>query len=235
MKVVSEAPSRAPAVQVTDEGRPAWRVSPVAVAGAVALIIAAGVVFRFVTRSELWLDEALTVNISRLPLRDIPHALRHDGAPPLYYALLHGWMRIFGDGDLAVRSLSGVLSVATLPTAWFAGRRLGGKPVAWAGVVVFAASPFAIRYGTEARMYALQILLVMLGYLALLRLLERPTLARQAAVAALTGLLLYTQYWSMYLLGVVGLVLLWRAWRRHDLAERRAARAAIVALIAGLI
>ena len=54
----------------------------------------------------LWLDEALSVNIARLPLGDIPGALRHDGAPPLYYVLLHLWMRVFGTGDGAVRALA---------------------------------------------------------------------------------------------------------------------------------
>ena len=39
--------------------------------------------------------------------------------------------------------------------------------VAWASVLLLAASPFAIRYATEARMYSLVILLVYVGYLAL--------------------------------------------------------------------
>ena len=34
---------------------------------AVGLVIAAGLLLRFWTRSGLWLDEALTVNIARLP------------------------------------------------------------------------------------------------------------------------------------------------------------------------
>src|SRR4051812_39100045 len=37
-----------------------------------------GGVLRFVTRSPLWLDEALSVNIAKLPLGDIGSALRHD-------------------------------------------------------------------------------------------------------------------------------------------------------------
>ena len=64
----------------------------IAVGVAVGLAIAAGLFLRFWTRSGLWLDEALTVNIARLPLHDIPDALKHDGAPPLYYYLLHFWM-----------------------------------------------------------------------------------------------------------------------------------------------
>ncbi|MEY2448194.1 MAG: mannosyltransferase, partial [Acidimicrobiaceae bacterium] len=118
---------------------------------AVGASVVAGVVLRFWTKSHLWLDEALSVDIARLPLGDIPDALRHDGHPPLYYFLLHGWMSLFGEGDVAVRSLSGVFAVLALPLAWCAGRRVGGQVTAWAFVTLLALSPFAIRYGTETR------------------------------------------------------------------------------------
>ena len=59
-------------------------------------MIAAGIVFRFATRTDLWLDEALSVNIARLPFGDIQDWLRHDGAPPLYYVILHAWTDVFG-------------------------------------------------------------------------------------------------------------------------------------------
>ena len=81
----------------------------------VGLVIAAGLILRFWTRSGLWLDEALTVDIARLPLHEIPNALKHDGAPPLYYYLLHFWIVLFGQSNVAVRSLSGVIAVVTLP------------------------------------------------------------------------------------------------------------------------
>ena len=107
------------------------------------------------TRSDLWLDEALSVNIARLPLGDMLEALRHDGHPPLYYLLLHGWMEVFGEGDVAVRALSGIFSVAALPAGVGRGpppRRPGGarSPAGAARL-----SPYAIRYTTEARMYSL--------------------------------------------------------------------------------
>src|ERR1700675_5090736 len=59
---------------------------------AVAGVIAVGVALRFFARSDLWADEVLPVNIARLPLSELREALKHDGAPPLYYALLHAWM-----------------------------------------------------------------------------------------------------------------------------------------------
>ena len=66
-------------------------------------MIAAGIVARFLAPSGLWLDEALSVNIAKLPLGQMPGALVQDGSPPLYYLLLHFWMLLFGQGDFAVR------------------------------------------------------------------------------------------------------------------------------------
>ena len=207
------------------------RPEPVALVAVLAAIVVAGVVLRFVTTSHLWLDEALSVEIARLPLRDIPEALRHDGHPPLYYALLHEWMRVFGDGDVAVRSLSGVFGVALLPLAWFAGRRLGGREVAWITVALLALSPFAVRYATEARMYSLVMVLVVAGYLLLARALERPSLPRLVAVSVVVGALLLTHYWAWWLVVATVLVLLWQ-WR-HAAGDRAQATGRVLVSVLG--
>jgi len=177
-------------------------------AGAVAIV--SGVALRFWAPTALWLDETLSVNIAGLPLHRIPGALSHDGAPPLYYVLLHFWTALFGTGNLAARSLSGVISVITLPVFWMAGRRLGGRRYAWIVFFLALGSPFAISYATSVRMYSLMILLSLLGYLAVARALENPTPGRLAAVAAVTAALLYTHYWGIYLVLVTAAWLLWR-------------------------
>jgi hypothetical protein len=226
---VAAAPARAtdPDAGRADPGPPRWLVV------GLLLTVAAGLAFRFVTRSDLWLDEALTVNIAKLPLSDLRDALRHDGAPPLFYVLLHGWINVFGSSDVAVRALSGVISVATLPAAWIAGKRLAGRWGAWAAVAVLVSSPYAIRYATETRMYALAMFLVLWGYVLLRRALERGSFWALAGIAVITGALCYTVYWSFYLLAVVGIGLVWRAWRAPELADRQAARGVIVAMVAG--
>lgn len=201
---------------------------------AVVAVVAAGVVLRFVTHSAMWLDEALTVDISRLPLGQIPAALKRDGAPPLFYVLLHFWMEAFGQGDEAVRSLSGLFSCATLPLVWVAGRRLGGRTAAVGTLLVVASSPFAIYYGTEARMYALVAFLVAAGAVALLRAVERPRPGNVVAVGVVTAALLYTHYWALYLVAVTGLWLLWTAWRGPE-ARRPAARWLCGAMVVGAL
>ena len=86
MTLLDDAPARA---STAPGGRrpPAW----VLVAGAVT--VAFGIGLFFYSRSDMWLDEALTVNIARLPLGDLRGALERDGAPPLYTS--HIWT-VFG-------------------------------------------------------------------------------------------------------------------------------------------
>ena len=116
------------------EGPPFGHTTVVLITIGMVVALAASLVMRFWTKSDLWLDEALTVNIARLPLREIPSFLRRDGAPPLYYVLLHFWIGWFGTSDEAVRALSGVIGVITLPFAYLAGKRLGGRTAGWAAL-----------------------------------------------------------------------------------------------------
>lgn len=199
-------------------------------------LLAVAVALRFVTRSPLWLDEALSVHIAALPVGDIPEALRHDGHPPLYYWLLHGWMALAGTGDVATRTLSGLFAVAALPLMWLAGRRVGGPRAAWAAVLLLAWSPFAVRYATEARMYSLVMLLVLAGHLVVRRAVDDREARWPAlvAVAALTGTLLLTQYWSMFLGASVAVVLVWWGRRAGPTAWAVAVRL-VAAMAAGSV
>ena len=179
----------------------------------IAAVVVVGVAARFVTTSPLWLDEALSVNIARLPIGDIPEALRHDGHPPLYYVVLHFWMRLFGSGDVAVRLLSALFGLAALVLLGLAARRAAGTRAAWAAVLIGAVTPFAVRYSTEARMYSLVMALVAGGYLAVRRAIDRPRLGRLTLVALVSGALLLTHYWALWFVAATAVVLAGQALR----------------------
>jgi uncharacterized membrane protein len=203
------AVTAAPGAQAPTRARTS--VAAIAVLAAAVVAVAA----RCFTSSPLWLDEALSANIASLPVGDIFEALRHDGHPPLYYLVLHGWMKVVGDSDLAVRLLSGLLSLATLPLAWMSTHRLGGRRAAQWSVVIVGLSPYGVRYATEARMYSLVMLLVLAGQLLVRRALASGGAGPLAGIALVSGALLLTHYWSLWLLAATGAVLLWR-WRRGD-------------------
>ena len=229
---VTRATGPGPAAPETGDGTaaPPLGRSPLVVV-AVGVACAAGIALRAYTRSELWLDEALTVHLSEVPLGELSEVLRRDGAPPLYYAVLHVWMELVGTGNQAVRLLSAAFGVATLPLVHRAGRRLGGPVVGIGALVLLATSPFAIRYGTEARMYSLVALLVAAGWLLVANALERPTAPWLAGIGLVSGALLLTHYWSFYLLACTVAALVLAAWRR--VLDRGAVARTVAAIAVG--
>jgi mannosyltransferase len=184
-------------------------LAPLGITLVITVNIVCGFALRFSTSSKLWLDEALGVNIASAPLGEIVRHLRNDGAPPLYYFLLHFWISIFGSSDSAVRSLSGLFSLLGCVVAFSLARRLWGSRLAWITTAVIAILPYEIYFATEARMYSL----VMLEAGLLLLVWHGDWTAsfhrRAAATMALSALLLYTHYWSLYLLValLIGLVI----------------------------
>jgi hypothetical protein len=199
--------------------------------GAIVVAVVGGFFYAY-SASNLWLDEALSLNIARLPLSQLRDALKRDGAPPLYYVLLHFWTGAFGSGATAARSLSALCMAAALVTLWFVARRWLGARVAWITVLLMAVNPYAYRYATETRMYALVVLLVAVGILAAQRAVERPSLGRLVPFGLVVALAVYTQYWTFYLLPVCVAVFLWMT-RAERL--RVAGRRLLVATGAGLL
>lgn len=202
----------------------------------VGLLVVAGGAFRFLTRSPMWLDEALSVNIASLPLGEIGDALRRDGHPPLYYWLLHGWMSLVGEGDVAVRSLSGIFGLLSLPLAYEAGRRRAGHAAGLCVLALTAITPWCVRYATEARMYALVLTLVFAGWLLADDLLRQPSRRRWVALALVTGGVLLSHYWAIHL-GIASVLLLaWTWWRASPTADvRRGVLRVVTALAAGAV
>ena len=206
---------------------PATRVPGIATRVAMAVVVV-GALARFLPAGPLWFDEAQSVGISRLPVLQIFSALRQDGSPPVYYLLLHGWMLLVGRSAFAVRALSGVISVATIPVFAALARRLLPRQARWPAVLLLSSSPFAIRFADEARMYSLVVLLVAAGTLALLRAVDKPSPRRLLVLSVASGMLALTHYWGLFLLATVGAGLAWRAWRGD-----RACRRALVGLLGG--
>ena len=181
-----------------------------------------------VRSGPLWLDETISVEIARLPLGELYGALRQDGAPPLYYLLLKGWIALFGTGTTAVRLLTVLMVPFALGLAYLLGRRVGGAAGGLATVVVLATLPWTMRYGSETRMYLLVVVLVLCGGLAMSAVHRTGSRRSVLLLGLVAGLLLLTHYWSLFLLAAVGLVHLPGLLRRSPYAVR-----VVVALVLG--
>jgi mannosyltransferase len=123
------------------------------------LLLAAWLRFYRLAGQSLWSDEGNSVALARAGLAEIAGRTALDIHPPLYYWLLHGWMRVFGESEVAVRSLSATIGVLLVAVVYRLGTQIFNRRVGLLAAFVAAVSPFQVYYAQEARMYALLALL----------------------------------------------------------------------------
>lgn len=127
----------------------------------------------------MWLDETFSVWLAS---RDIPEMLQWivqiDQHPPLYYLLLHFWIKLNGASPYDVRLISVIFGMAAIPVIYLIGKRMAGVTVGLAAAVFLAVSPFHIYYGQETRMYTLLTFNAAVAMYALVWLLTDPRSAR---------------------------------------------------------
>jgi len=163
-----------------------------------------------------WIDEGLSVGIASHRVAQIPGLLRLDGSPPLFYLLLHFWLRVFGSSEISTRSLMVLLSLAVIPLAWWSANQLFGRSAAILASALVATSPFLVWYSTETRMYPLVAALSLVAVTLTIRAAERASGRDAVGALAVFALLLYTHDWALYLIAATAAVLVVGAIRNHD-------------------
>lgn len=116
---------------------------------------------------SLWRDEAFSILVAEKPLSAIIGKVGLE--PPLYYFLLHFWIKLFGESEIAARSLSLLgLSLATIVIIVWAEKLFKKHWLSWFLPLLFFFNPMLLYYGFEIRAYSWYLffaLLSMYGYL----------------------------------------------------------------------
>ena len=214
---------------------PTWQTGPLFALAIVAVAFALRV--HHLASQSLWYDEAFSVYLASMGPGEIIARTAADIHPPLYYFLLHGWMLAVGSSEFALRFLSLIFGVLTVPLFFNLSRRLlrflSPDAAPQAGLIATAISaivPFYIWYAQEGRMYTLLTFLGALASLLLLRLLagdaRRPRLELVIwGTVSVVGI--YTHFYGFFLLAFQLLYVLWRS--AIDPASRRGARNLVLA------
>ncbi len=121
----------------------------------------------FLTQS-FWRDEAFSYFMAKKNIVEIIFLTAKDFNPPLYYLILHFWMRVFGGSEIALRSLSIVFFWGTIYVAFlFLNDVFKMKQKkAFFYLILFIINPLLLYYAFEARMYSMLAFLASLSYYA---------------------------------------------------------------------
>ncbi len=161
-----------------------------------AVVLAAGVRFYHLGTEDFWQDEihslfnsaASRAAVENLPhgviLREVPRYAKltpastpaavwrnmdDDSHPPLYFMLLLGWRRLFGDGEAAVRTMPVLFSVLSIVPVALIALELRRPALAPLVALLLAISFAHILMGQENRPYSLSLLLVSTSFFLLAR------------------------------------------------------------------
>jgi uncharacterized membrane protein len=178
----------------------------------VLVIILVGAALRLYNlgAQSLWFDELVSVIVSRMNLADTL-AISSAIDPPLYYLLLHFWLRV-SNNDAWIRALSAFASIATIPALYLLTKQLWDAHVALLSAFIFAIAPLQLFYAQEARMYSLLVLFSTLAIWAYQRAQKYQRTKDWFIWAALMALAIYAHIFAGWVLVALDVDALWR-WR----------------------
>ncbi|AFZ25866.1 putative membrane protein [Cylindrospermum stagnale PCC 7417] len=109
-----------------------------------------------------------------LTLRQLIHGLLGgEPHPPIFFLSQHLWLRLFGNSEIATRSLNTLFSIAAIFSAYGLGRTFLGHRGGLFLSALLGINPFFLFHSLNVRMYAPLVLWVTLSSWALLHLIDQ--------------------------------------------------------------
>lgn len=156
---------------LNDSGRESMKIelnrsNIISIISFVVIMIVAVLLRCMFLHTDVWYDEAcswFTAKqsfpggiINNLLTRDLQHT-------PLYFFVLHFWMKIFGEGEVAMRTLSIIFGIASVPLVFTAAKKITNTVNSLLATAVVAVSPLLVLFSVEVRMYPIVVFLVLLS------------------------------------------------------------------------
>jgi hypothetical protein len=173
--------------------------------------------FVYLGHQGFWFDEGNTVLLVHYsPGKLLGLIPQTESTPPLYYCIAWIWARLFGYGEVGLRSLSALAGTLVVPVAYAAGAKLISRRAGLIGAALAAFNPLLIWYSQEARSYELLTLLCSVSLLTFAYVRRDPTPRAVAAWVIASALALATHYYAFLVVVPEAVYLLWIHRRRRS-------------------
>ena len=159
------------------------------------LLMALAALLRFYKiNSPLWLDEVVAlVHSYREPFRKILTTFPGHFPHPLYEALAHAGLALFGETPFAIRLAAAVFGIAGVFMFYKFSRRLSDENEALLGTALFAVSYHDIYFSQDARGYTLYLFLALVATYLFLDFLQKARWQTAAGYIVVAALAAYAQ------------------------------------------
>jgi uncharacterized membrane protein len=115
---------------------------------------------------SFWRDEAFSYLLSKKNIIEIIFLTAKDFNPPLYYFLIHFWMKIFGTSEIALRTPSFIFYWLTIYVVYLILSEILKieRKRSFIYLILFVINPVLTYYAFEARMYTMLAFLASLSF-----------------------------------------------------------------------
>lgn len=110
-----------------------------------------------ILNQSLWRDEAFSALLAKKHIFEVIKLSMQDTSPPFYYILLHYWVTMFGNGEVAIRMMSLLFHLFTVIVVFFIARKIIRSSLSGQILIALVTllNPFLLQYAFEARTYGL--------------------------------------------------------------------------------
>lgn len=161
----------------------------------------------YLTQS-LWRDEAFSILVAERPIPTFIGKLNFE--PPVYYVLLHFWMKLFGNSEIAARSLSLLgFTLATIVVIYWSEEVFKKHWLSLFLPIFFFLNPMLLYYAFEVRAYGWVMFFATLSLFAY-------STKRWKLLAIANILAFYTHSYAIFLPLIEGLHFLFSEGRKRN-------------------
>lgn len=157
----------------------------------------------YLGRQDIAMDEPFTIYYAQAGFSSLFEMLKTENNPPLFFLLIHLWIRIFGISAFSVRFLPFLFSTLTAPLIYLTGKRFFSLRSGIFASLVFTFSNYQLGFSHEARVYSLFALLTCISMYFFLSLIQNPGKRSSIYLLIITNILIiYSHFFGFFVIGV---------------------------------
>ena len=155
----------------------------------------------FLGKRDIAMDEPFTIFYAQAGFPALFEMLKTENNPPLFFILLHFWIKIFGISAFSVRFLPFLFSVMTAPAIYLTGKQYFTKESGFLASLIFTFSNYHLAFSHEARVYPLFALLTCISMYFFLSLVQNQERKSHFYLLILTNvLLIYSHFFGFFVI-----------------------------------
>jgi hypothetical protein len=152
------------------------------------------------------MDEPFTIYYSQAPFSSLFEMLKTENNPPLFFILMHFWIKVFGISAFSVRFLPLLFSTMTAPLIYMMGKRFFSNQAGLITSLIFTFSNYQLAFSHEARVYPLFSLLSCLSMFFFFSLIQNPGRRNSLYMLIIVNvLLIYSHFFGFYVIVIEAL------------------------------